>query len=559
MKNNSFILFLLVFIANTSYSQSFEWGLTRPDGQIYRYPLFIQSLENNDLLFAGEFGYPDSLDIDPGISNRYVHQNELFLQRFSENKNLIWTTIVKGSSFGYRSCEYISDEDVIRIFAFFNGWISVEDNSGTQTITSTGPECIILTLNLNGELLSSTKFELPDTPQLNDIDYASEINNSVFVFEYEDSIKINLNNQTQQFTSPNQGLLVVNVGENDSIQNVYNLTTEYFTINSVERLGQNTFLCLSHIGPISFNGNVISSSNSSTGEVLLKIDQNGTANVIFSSPSTHYLFKKIDAIDDRFYITGVLNGSYNFGSQSNPYLISTDSLELYYLVLDSNFQPINHIITQNPNVQFIEHRADHINILNPLYQSKDLDPGTSIDMVNVNPGDKHIAISLFSKDLDYISSNSYQDSDVSGVRQFSMNDNFQFYVSGTVSAYSADVAPGIDTFYVVYEDFGLDDGSGGYIMKLNMLEAPTAIKSIDSEHDVIKIYPNPSSTAFNIALDQPYETAEIKLFDISGKQVYTKSFSSNSIIVINPSLSPGVYFGSVTTEKGTQVLKLIRE
>jgi hypothetical protein len=80
----------------------------------------------------------------------------------------------------------------------------------------------------------------------------------------------------------------------------------------------------------------------------------------------------------------------------------------------------------------------------------------------------------------------------------------------------------------------------------------------NTEVPEISLYPNPASDFLNITLSKPYQNSvSLKIFSITGQQVYDRSVSGNtSQVGINVSnLSSGVYFVKIDSGNGKPVVK----
>lgn len=98
----------------------------------------------------------------------------------------------------------------------------------------------------------------------------------------------------------------------------------------------------------------------------------------------------------------------------------------------------------------------------------------------------------------------------------------------------------------------------------NLLELKGTVTSVNniSIGNNVSVYPNPAMTELNIACSKTNAPAEIKVIDIMGKELISTSLmvSNGKAIQINiSSLAQGIYFVKVTTEKGTEVAKFIKQ
>lgn len=88
--------------------------------------------------------------------------------------------------------------------------------------------------------------------------------------------------------------------------------------------------------------------------------------------------------------------------------------------------------------------------------------------------------------------------------------------------------------------------------------AATAIKNIKAND--FNIYPNPSNGIFTVNFDKAGK-AEIKMFDVLGKVVYTKKLesTSNAVTVNVNELPNGVYFLQIQTVEGMNTQRIVIE
>lgn len=77
--------------------------------------------------------------------------------------------------------------------------------------------------------------------------------------------------------------------------------------------------------------------------------------------------------------------------------------------------------------------------------------------------------------------------------------------------------------------------------------------------DNIKVFPNPAVKTVNIDFGRNLKNVEIKIFDISGKEVSSKTVSGNGTALNVDDLKKGQYIISITAEKQTITKKIIKE
>jgi hypothetical protein len=74
--------------------------------------------------------------------------------------------------------------------------------------------------------------------------------------------------------------------------------------------------------------------------------------------------------------------------------------------------------------------------------------------------------------------------------------------------------------------------------------------------DEFRVYPNPASGTMNVVLPQGKETAEIKVYDISGKIRLEQNTRTGQASVDVSDLPAGMYFLYILTEDGQKVIKI---
>ncbi|TDP60682.1 T9SS type A sorting domain-containing protein [Flavobacterium dankookense] len=73
----------------------------------------------------------------------------------------------------------------------------------------------------------------------------------------------------------------------------------------------------------------------------------------------------------------------------------------------------------------------------------------------------------------------------------------------------------------------------------------------------ISLYPNPNNGVFNIELPSQIDNAQLNIFDISGKKIYSnENYSSDDTIQINH-LAKGLYLVKVIVNDTSQIVKFL--
>ncbi len=104
-------------------------------------------------------------------------------------------------------------------------------------------------------------------------------------------------------------------------------------------------------------------------------------------------------------------------------------------------------------------------------------------------------------------------------------------------------------------------------MKLVFSASPTMNKMLEStseetqptiqEEANMKVYPNPAESSATIQFDGAFEKAQINVFDIMGKLVFSDNLNNNTYLLRVENFPAGIYQISIQTESGHFVKKLI--
>ncbi len=88
----------------------------------------------------------------------------------------------------------------------------------------------------------------------------------------------------------------------------------------------------------------------------------------------------------------------------------------------------------------------------------------------------------------------------------------------------------------------------------------TGIKNVSATVNDISLYPNPVTGRLTLSFNKPTKP-EIEIYDITGKVLLSeKTDDFSSIVPIDiTSLTAGMYFVKITTEKSERVLKFVKE
>lgn len=80
----------------------------------------------------------------------------------------------------------------------------------------------------------------------------------------------------------------------------------------------------------------------------------------------------------------------------------------------------------------------------------------------------------------------------------------------------------------------------------------------DNELNNVAVYPNPSSSQWNIASPNQ-NILMIELYDIMGKRIQVLNVDTNQAAINNEALSNGIYFAKIYSESSNKTIKLIKK
>ncbi|MEM6263314.1 MAG: discoidin domain-containing protein, partial [Bacteroidota bacterium] len=86
-------------------------------------------------------------------------------------------------------------------------------------------------------------------------------------------------------------------------------------------------------------------------------------------------------------------------------------------------------------------------------------------------------------------------------------------------------------------------------------QAPVGLSSVLQDAERIQVFPNPYSDRLYIEVLDGVRYDHLKIFDLSGKEVFASPFQE----MLRPELKPGVYFLQVVGSQGSQVVKVVQQ
>ncbi len=90
-------------------------------------------------------------------------------------------------------------------------------------------------------------------------------------------------------------------------------------------------------------------------------------------------------------------------------------------------------------------------------------------------------------------------------------------------------------------------------------DSSTDIEGLTGFNNSIKVYPNPSHSAININITQPFDNAAYRLTDIHGRETLSGYMKPTNTSIDVSALSNGIYFLTVVADGFSQTMKLLKE
>ncbi|HXD94126.1 MAG TPA: T9SS type A sorting domain-containing protein [Bacteroidia bacterium] len=123
----------------------------------------------------------------------------------------------------------------------------------------------------------------------------------------------------------------------------------------------------------------------------------------------------------------------------------------------------------------------------------------------------------------------------------------------TISVSFTDITGCRDSVWQTDSVYRLSNSS---MVTVNVLQSTTGISIFKTQNASIKIYPNPANDVLNVELEMLNGKAELKLFDVNGKQVLWQTINGKTIVDVS-NLNAGVYNISIANNGGVVNKRLV--
>ena len=87
----------------------------------------------------------------------------------------------------------------------------------------------------------------------------------------------------------------------------------------------------------------------------------------------------------------------------------------------------------------------------------------------------------------------------------------------------------------------------------------TGISELQNADYKFQIYPNPTDENVTVMLSQPCENGRIEITNTLGQIIFTQSINLQSVICNLQSMSKGIYFITLRSDKFSAVKKLVKQ
>ena len=491
-----------VFIAKYGALGNFIWAKRLGNtGDASSYSMSIDSLGNvyTADVFAGV------VDFDPGVGTYTIaaSSGRDFLLKLDFNGNFIWAKQILGSVQPNITFDHLGN---VLITGFNNDTCDLDPGIGVFTLGSNGSigGQFILKLNSQGNFVWAKRLLLSDL-------------------------------------SSALGGSMLNCIKTDNLGNIY--TSGYFT------------------GTVVFDPSALNYSITSAGSndaFVSKLDSSGNFKWAKKFGSSGWDAAMAVTLDNNgnVYATGIFTNTVDFDPSASVHNLSSFGQDdVFILKLDSlgNFIWVKQIGGSDyQNTQSIQlDGSGNIYTSGWFKGSVDVDPNTAVYNLT-SAGDYDAYISKLDNNGNFIWAKQIGGTKYDDVRSIYVDASNTIYTAGNYTGI-VDLDPSSGIFNV-----NSDTVYGGfYIQKLS--QTSVGIKENQQFND-ISIYPNPSSTFLNIAInDYNYDVATLQVLNSLGEVLINESLSSSQTKLNIQHLISGMYYIKISRKEKHSVVKFIKE
>jgi len=544
-----------MFTVNFMYgnSQSPDWEWVNRIGDINYDQMTAVALDDSGNVYVTGV-FQGNVDFDPGIGVFYMNSNlsygDIFISKFDSAGNFIWAKGIIGSFAGVATSIVVDTigSNAIYVTGYFEGITDFDPGPGTYNLTSSnGGDYDIFILKLN---------------QLGDFEWATPL--ATFAFDFSTDLEIGAAGKL--YITGNLGNQIF-ISKSDSMGNIE--WTKSITGNGV---GKSLVVDRFGNGDVYYSGSYNGLCDFDPGTGVFNLNGNGG---FFSSldSSGNFLFAKKIGGDGKtllidfngskdVYLGGVLTGTQDFDPDTSVFNLSSVGLNdicISKITISGNLVWASSL--GGPNLDeiisgdFVRSGNNKIIYVGDFHGTVDFDPGPAIRNLTAayaaGYGDG------FMLEIDTSGSFAWAKS-IGGSRDdfaydIALDDLEKIYVVGYF--YSSSISFGQDTIYNAGPPWS--PTSDMFIAKLDTGLIYTNTNS-EVYRNAVVIFPNPASTSFTITGNSFSQNAQIEIFNLLGKKIYSAA-TCLPYTVDCRLFPPGIYLVKLQSENSFAVQKLIVE
>lgn len=539
-----------------SWSQTSTWKWAKAIGSSDQDRAESIVLDANGNVYTTGF-FSGTVDFDPSPSSFNLtanSSNDIFILKMDSAGNFIWAKSIVSSD-GAGSSIVVDNWNNLYITGEFDNSADFDPGIGIYNLTAIGsPACFILKLDTAGNFKWVKKIDNSSTPSayVHSMEIACDSAGNVFtVGFFRGTVDFDPDTGTQIITTSfNSSGFILSLDSSGSF-------------NWVTAIDGNTHLwdlTLDDAGNIYSSGDFsgiidldpgigtyyLSPSGSSVAVLVYKLNNTGDfvwANQFSGTGNSGGQGRSIalDALNN-VYCVGEFRNIVDFDPGSGTFDLTSMGTDIFISKLDSNgnflwakgMGDFNNDGATDVSIDNI----GNANVAGHFGGAVDFDPGPGTCILYSTFND----IFLFKLDstgnfLGAVSSGGGLNNMPHGL---AIDTSSNVYLTGS-----------FDSPSITFGAFNLQNGNAGYhdIFIAKIEDVITGIENavIDNK---ISIYPNPSSDQIKFLLPNKFKSGLFKLYNITGKSVFSFIYQSPDIILEKSVLASGIYFYRITDDSG---------
>ncbi len=558
---------------------------------------FLDIDAENNLYISGS--YTGQMDFNPnsGIANASsTGERDLFVLKLDSNGAFEWALQLEDNEESIPSDMKVSSDGFIYLSMTFSGEQDVNMGPGETLVSDTNGQTCVFRLNRFGDL--DWHYQLKgfytqiETDHENNLIITGNFNEE---FDFDPSSENNIltpsSNQSDCFIlkfSDAHELLWSGQIEGNSIKEIYDVTSD--PDGNIIYTGY--FVGITDLDPSSGTHQI----NSSVGPdaFLSKLSPNGehifTKDFGVTSPCNGE--NVACDIDGDIYLSGFFLLDMDFNPNSGEFIMTNNDFGNHFVLklgalgnfvyakqLEGN-QPINGFdltvnndkrvilsggyngtVDFNPNEDLFEHTTSSGNsFVLTLFQEERVQISEMICKAFLSPSEQYVwtepgnyldttlsvdgCITVYEIELFKISDQVLTTNDGSAIYAWEDDATYQWFKCGA----NVELIEGATDRYFQPEEHGLykvQVSKDGCSQFSNCIEfQPSEI--ISSTNDLMEngflVYPNPSSSDFNIVFNQSQENIQIRIYNSIGQVIHEAAFSNKTSLTLEADFEAGIYF-----------------